>query len=179
MAVNLKQNADGTLDFQGEQLGKSLMRLGGSEQPTTGAGGGAGGGAVGGNVAGGTIAYHNSSYIKAILGSASLTAGVLSILNPYPNDVMVGQVLVNVTAGFGVASTATLSMGTGTYSTTFGNNLLDALTCVAAGLYDNTTDKGTNGKSRQLWANGTYITMTAGQTPNTLAGYVYIEVINP
>ncbi len=71
-------------------------------------------------------------------------------------------------------------MGVGTTaSTSYGSNLIDSVTSNATGVFDNITDKGTAGKARQLWAASTYITMTANQTPGTLVGSAFIEVVRP
>lgn len=163
MAVNIKQRDDGTTSFHSEQLGKSVLLLGGSEQPVAG---------------GSTVAYHGSSYLKVQLGTNSMTAGVLSVVNPFSEDVYVGRTFIAVQTGFGT-TTAALSFGTGQYSTTFGNNLLDLVTATSStgGLFDNITDKGTAGKSRQLWTSGYYITGTASCTPVTLTGYAYFEIL--
>ena len=161
MAVNIKQDADGTTSFHSESLGKSVLRLGGSEQPIAG---------------GGSIAYHGSSYLKVTLAQTPGTAGVLSVVNPYGEDVIIGRTFVNVTAGFGT-TTAYLCFGTGAVALTFGNNLIDTITANAAIVLDNITDKGTNGKSRQLWQSGTYITGTASITPSTLVGSAFFEIL--
>lgn len=162
MAINIKQNDNGTADFVSESLGKGVLRLGGSEQPTAG---------------GSTIAYHGSSYVKITLGQLSGTSGVLSVINPFNEDVIVGRTILNVTSGFGT-TTAFMSFGVGTTaSTSYGNNLIDSVTANTAVLLDNITDKGTNGKSRQLWTSGTYITGTASVTPHTLIGQLFVEVL--
>lgn len=160
MAVNIKQNPDGTMSLHSESLGKSVLKVGGQEQPIAG---------------GATVAWHASSYLKVTLGTNPMTAGVLSVLNPEGEDIIVGRTFINVLTGTNTAFA--LSMGTGTYSTSFGNNLLDTVTATSNELIDNITDKGTNGKSRQLWSNGTYITMTASSTPVTFSGTAYIEIL--
>lgn len=163
MAVNIKQRDDGTTSLHSEQLGKSVLLLGGSEQPVAG---------------GSTVAYHGSSYLKVQFGTNYGTAGVLSVLNPFSEDVIVGRTIINVVTGF-ATTTAGLSIGTGQYSTTFSANLLDAVTCTSntSAVFDNITDKGTLGKSRQLWTSGQYITGTAGSTPATLTGYAFFEIL--
>lgn len=164
MAVNLKQNDDGTLSFHSESLGKSVLKLGGSEQPIAG---------------GSTVAYHGSSYLKVQLGTNPMTAGVISVVNPFGEDVIIGRSFIQVSTGAGT-TTAFLSFGTGQYSTSFGNNLLDAVTVASISsdsLLDNITDKGTNGKSRAIWLSGYYITGTASITPATLTGNAYFEIL--
>ena len=161
MAVNIKQNADGTTSLHSESLGKSVLLLGGQEQPVAG---------------GSTVAFHGSSYLKATLGTLAGTGGLLAVVNPFGEDVIIGRTIIDVTAGVG-AGTAYLWFGTGTSNSTFGNNLLDQVTATSAIVLDNITDKGTNGKSRQLWSSGTFITGTCAQTPNTLLGTAYFEIL--
>ncbi len=170
MAVNLLQKADGTLSLHSEQLGKSVLRLGGNEQPIAGSAS-----------ALSTIAYHGSSYIKAVLATAGAgagTGGLGTILNPFPNDVIVGKTIIHCTSAQSTL-TVGISIGTGSSMTAFGNNIIDAVQISAVGEYDNITNKGTAGLPSRVWSNNTYITMTASNTPLTFTGNVYIEVINP
>lgn len=162
MAINIKQRDDGSTEFISESLGKSVLRLGGSEQPTAG---------------GSTVAYHGSSYLKLTLGTTPATAGVASILNPYGEDVVVGRTFINITTADN-AGTNHLTMGVGgASSTTYTNNLIDHITTNATGVFDNITDKGTNGKSRQLWASATYLTITSTITPLSLTGNAFLEIM--
>jgi hypothetical protein len=163
MAGNIKQHADGSAGLFGEAQGKSLALWGGGI-PVAG---------------GSTVAYHQSTFVKVAFGVNAGTAGLFSVVNPFPEDVYIASAQLFVTAGFGVG-TAWISMGVVSGSSTdYGNNLIDSVTATAAGVFDNTTDKGTNGKSRQKWAAGTWVTGTCSQTPNTLAGSAFLEVVRP
>ena len=163
MGTNLKQHPDGSLGLFSESEGKSLLIVGG---PVAVAGGS-------------VVGYHQHTTVKIAFGASSGTAGLFSVVSPFTEDVIIDGCKLNVTAGFGVG-TAWIAVGTGsTSSTDYGNNLIDQVTATAAGVYDNITDKGTNGKSRQKWTAGTWITGTCSQTPNTLAGACYIDVIRP
>lgn len=162
MAVNIKQHADGTTGLYNEQIGKSTLILGGAT-PVAG---------------GSTVAYHGSSYLKIKCGSTPATSGLFSVVSPFGEDVIIGRTILNITAA-GDSGTNHITIGTGTSSTVYGNNLIDHITCNATGAFDNITDKGTNGKSRQLWAAGTFITGTATITPVTFTGDVYVEILRP
>jgi len=162
MAVNIKQNDDGTTSFHSESLGKSVLRLGGPEQPVAG---------------GGSISYHGSSYLKVTLSATPATAGLLSILNPYSEDVIIGRVLINLTAG-AATTTAWIAVGcSGAVALTYSDNLLDHATMQGTDVLDNITNKGTNGRSNRLWSSGTYITGTANVTPTTLVGQAFFEIL--
>ncbi len=161
MAGNIKQHADGSAGLFGEAQGKSLALWGG------------------GPASGSTVAYHQTTQVKIAFGASAGTAGLFSIVSPFPEDVIITRAVLNVTTGFGVG-TAWIAVGAVTGSSTdYGNNLIDQVTATSAGVFDNVTDKGTNGKSRQLWQKATWIVGTCSQTPNTLAGSCFIEVIRP
>lgn len=68
---------------------------------------------------------------------------------------------------------------TATNATTTSNNLLDTIDVHSAiGLFDNFTDKGTNGKSRQTLATGKWVTVsTASGASAGLVGILYITYI--
>ena len=72
----------------------------------------------------------------------------------------------------------TIDVGTTAVSAaTSSDNLIDGLdTGTAIGTFDNITDKGTNGKSRQKLASGKWVTasMASGAAAGTV-GYAYIE----
>jgi hypothetical protein len=43
------------------------------------------------------------------------------------------------------------------------------------GAFDNIEDKGTNGKSRQVWASANYVTVTGSATTAGLVGFIMIH----
>jgi len=90
--------------------------------------------------------------------------------------VIVTGVLVDVTTQSSGA--CTISIGTSATGTTSSANLIDTLSVAAAGSFDNITDKGTNGKSRQRLAVGSYVTgSTASGASAGLVGNAYITYI--
>lgn len=115
---------------------------------------------------------------KVALGTADTAGGVLSWTNPEAGNIIVTRLFVDITT---VATAAcTLDFGTtATNGTTSSANLIDGIDVnTATGLFDNITDKGTDGKSRQLLAPGKWITGSkASGAAAGLKGYAYIEYI--
>lgn len=112
---------------------------------------------------------------KIALAAADTAGGVASIANPEGVEVLVTRVVIDVTT----ASTAacTVDAGIAANGTTLSDNLVDGLDVnAAAGTFDNITDKGTNGKSRQSWGAGQFLTISkASGAAAGLAGSVYVE----
>lgn len=124
----------------------------------------------------GTVAFDRSLKIARVaLAAVDTAGGVFAWQNPEAGSIVISRVEVNVTT---VATGAcTLDIGTtATNATTSSDTLIDGLDVNAAtGLFDNITDKGTNGKSRQLLASGKWVTASkaSGATAG-LVGYAYI-----
>jgi len=58
------------------------------------------------------------------------------------------------------------------------NNLIDTLSVAAVGIFDNVTDKGTNGKTRQRVAPGQVVTgSTASGASAGLVGNLYLDYV--
>ena len=129
-----------------------------------------------------TSAKASPQYLKVAV--VALTGGLENAFafawqNPESVAVLVHRVLVDVTHIAGTAG-ALLDIGTAANATTHSDNLIDGLDIQAAtGLFDNITDKGSSGKTRQRMdeKNGStdYIT---GQilvaNASALTGNVYI-----
>lgn len=101
--------------------------------------------------------------------------------NPEDKAILVTKVLVDETTAGGTA-TAVLDIGVVADAVSTADTLIDGMDANAVGLYDNITDKGTNGKSRQKMdaMDGTndYITgKILVANASALAGYAYIEYI--
>lgn len=115
---------------------------------------------------------------KVALGVADTGGGVLSWQNPEGAAIIIERLIIDVTT----ASTAACTVDFGTTAvgaTTSSDNLIDGLDVNAAtGTFDNITDKGDNGKSRQKLASGKWVTgsMKTGAAAG-LAGYAYIQYI--
>lgn len=112
---------------------------------------------------------------KVALAALDTAGGVASIANPEGVAIHVTRVTIAVTT---VATAAcTVDAGIAANGTTSGDNLIDGLDVNAAtGLFDNITEKGTNGKSRQLWGATQYLTISkATGAAAGLVGNVYIQ----
>lgn len=114
--------------------------------------------------------------LKIALGSGDGAAGVLSQLNPEGVNLIITNLVVDVTtkstgagtADFGVATTAVTN-----------DTLIDGLDVGSAAiLADNVTNKGTNGKKSIKWAAGSYL--TGSKATGNMAGLVgsaYVEYV--
>lgn len=116
-------------------------------------------------------------YVERVALTASDAAGgVFAWQNPHENPVILKGVTVHVTTA--ATAACTLDIGaTATNAATSADNLIDGLDVNAAtGVFDNITDKGANGKSRQLLASGKWVTASkaSGATAG-LVGFAYIE----
>jgi hypothetical protein len=154
--MDLKQHADGSLGFHSDLEGFSTARTGGPKTPTAG-----------------TQAKYRLPTVAVIpLGIAAGNGGVVS-WQPENQlvDHIIGQVVVDITAA---QAAQTVSIGTAATGATSSANLIDTLSTAATGSFDNFIDKGTNGKSRQHFAVGQFVTATASGTPASLAGTLYI-----
>jgi hypothetical protein len=69
--------------------------------------------------------------------------------NPEASKIIVTRVLINITTAGGTGSSV-LDVGVVENATSTADNLIDGLDLNATGIFDNITDKGENGKSRQV-----------------------------
>lgn len=126
----------------------------------------------------GVIRSLRTSTASTTISGASLHAGVLSWQNPEATPIIVTKaVLYTTTVATGAC---TVDIGTtATSATTASDTLIDGLDVNAAtGAFDNITDKGTNGKSRQLLASGKWVTIKEASGDATgLVGTLYVEYI--
>jgi hypothetical protein len=113
---------------------------------------------------------------KVALTALDTGGGVLAWQNPEGAAIVVERVVVDATTK--ATGACTIDVGTtATNATTSSDNLLDGLDVgAAAGTFDNITDKGTNGKSRQRLASGKWVTgsMASGAAAG-LVGSAYIH----
>jgi hypothetical protein len=158
MAVNLVQNPDGSLTLRNEADGVNLTRFGGPATPSAVA-----------------PAYRDRTLVKIPLAAVDTGGGVLSWQNPEAQAVLVTGLFLDVTNPSSGA--CSVSFGTtATSGTTSSNNLIDTLSVAAAGTFDNNTDKGTNGKTRQKLAPGKWVTGSVASGASAgLAGFAYLE----
>ncbi len=94
--------------------------------------------------------------LKIALAAGDGAAGVLSKLNPEGVDLIITNLIVDVTTKSTAAGTADF----GVAATVISNDtLIDGLDVgTAAILADNVTNKGTNGKKSIKWTAGSYLT---------------------
>ena len=115
---------------------------------------------------------------KVALAASDVAAGVLSWQNPEGSAIVVFRLVLDVTSA--ATGACTLNVGSDGAGTSSSDNLLDGVDVgTAVGLFDNMTNKGTNGKELQrLDAKGgstDYITasMASGASAG-LVGNAYI-----
>lgn len=119
----------------------------------------------------------NTKIAVVPLVGATVQGGVQSWQNPEGASILVQRTLLNVTTQSTGAGTVSIGT-TATSATTSSANLLDTLSVAAAGLFDNITDKGTNGKSRQSLAAGKWVTIASASGDVTgMVANLYIEYI--
>lgn len=116
---------------------------------------------------------------KVALGALDTGGGVLSWANPETGDILIERVLIDVTTVSTGACTVDFGVTTAS-ATTLNDTLIDGLDVNGAtGVFDNITDKGTNGKSRQRLAAGKWVTGSkASGAAAGLVGFAYIHYVS-
>ncbi len=112
---------------------------------------------------------------KIALAALDTGGGVLSLLNPEGEDLIITRLVLDVTTK--TAAACTLDGGVGAAATTVYDNLIDGLDVNAAtGVFGNIDDQGTNGQSVVRWESDEYLTisMKTGAAAG-LVGNAYIE----
>lgn len=115
---------------------------------------------------------------RVALATGASGGGVFAWQNPEASSILIVRVVIDVTTKTSAA--CTIDVGTtATNATTSSNNLLTGLDVgTAAGTFDNITDVGASGKSRQKLASGKWV--TASQASGAIAGIVgfaYIQYV--
>jgi len=128
-----------------------------------------------------TLAASDAAGLKVAKGT--LTAGNADAFafvweNPEASKIIVTRVLINITTAGGTDSSV-LDVGVVAGATSTADTLINGLDLNATGIFDNITDKGINGKSRQIVdENGginDYITgKILAQKADALVGKYYI-----
>jgi hypothetical protein len=108
--------------------------------------------------------------VVVLAGNSDLGGGIGAWQNPEGQAIVIGRVEVYGTTP--ATAACTLDAGTTpTSAATSSDNLIDGLDINAtAGGFDNVTDKGTNGKSRQALASGKWVTFS--RATGASAGFV-------
>ncbi len=115
---------------------------------------------------------------KVALAAADTAGGILSWVNPESSAIIIQRILLDITTKATGACTADFGT-TAVNATTLSDNLIDGVDIyTAAGVFDNITDKGTDGKSKQKLAAGKWVTgsKASGAAAGTV-GFAYIEYI--
>lgn len=164
MAVSIRQHTDGSMSLLAENDSIGVLRVGGLA-PTPGT----------------AAKYRGQIYAQIPLVAGTDTAGGIvawAIPTEYnTNGVLINDCIIDVTT---IATAAcSVSIGVAANATTSSANLIDTLDVHSAtGTFDNYTDKGTNGKSRQKFTSGKYVTVStasgasAGLVGTLTIGYV-------
>lgn len=99
---------------------------------------------------------------------------VASVANPEGADLVITHIALNVkTKSTGAAN---LDIGVAANGTTSADNLLDGVDVgTAAGVFDNVTNKGTNGKTILAWGKTQYLTVTASASVAGIEGDLIVE----
>lgn len=105
-------------------------------------------------------------------GAANTGGGVGAWQNPEPVDIVIERLEIRST----VVATGAATVDAGTTATS-SDNLVDGLDVnTAPGIFDNISEKGTNGKSRQVLAPGKWITVSRASGDVTgFVGAAYVH----
>jgi len=116
---------------------------------------------------------------RVALANVNTGGGIFSWANPEASAVLIDRVVVDVTTK--ATAACAIDIGTtATNGTTSSDNLIDGLDVNnAVGVFDNITDKGTNGKSRQKINSGKWVTasVSGGGASAGLVGFAYIHYV--
>jgi hypothetical protein len=128
----------------------------------------------------GTVTFDRGVKVaKVALAGVDTGGGLFVWLNPEVGAILIDRVVLDVTTKSTGASTVAVGT-TAVSAVTSSNNLLDAADLgTAAGTFDNITDKGSAGKSRQRLAAGGWV--TGSRASGALAGIVgsvYVYYVN-
>lgn len=118
-------------------------------------------------------------HFQSITGVTATTGGAIASWVPQEGApaIVTRAVIYTTVKSTGAAN---VSIGVGTNTTTSSANLIDTLDVgTAVVCADNYTDKGTNGKSRQLLTGAMAVTVTGSADTSGLVGNIYIEYIVP
>lgn len=117
--------------------------------------------------------------VVTLTGTSATTGGAVGSWKPAEGGpvIITKAVVYTTTKSTGAAN---LSVGTAADATTSSANLLDTLDVgTAVVCADNITDKGTNGRSRQLMSSTQYVTATGSSSTAGLVGTLYVEYLKP
>lgn len=157
MGVNLVQKSDGSAALVSDRGSVDQLRVGG--------------------VASGGNSYRGVVVVRVPLNDDDDAGGLFAWRAPMGSDVIVGRLDIDVTAPPAGACTANIGT-TDVSAVTASDNLIDGLSVAAAGVFDNHTDKGTNGASRRRLGAGEWVTgSVATGTAEGIEGFAYVHYV--
>ena len=116
-------------------------------------------------------------YMKVL--AVALTPGLVNtfaaaVENPHAADCIIHKVILDITTAGGTA-TAVMNVGVAANGTTGSDTLIDGADINADAIYDNITDKGSNGKTRARWGATEFVTgQILTEAASALVGTLYI-----
>ena len=116
-------------------------------------------------------------WIRGALAASDSAGGVFAEENDFGTDLVVDRVLIAATTG--TSGSCEISIGIAADATTKGADLIDTLDIGSTGIFDNITDVGSGGKSRQKLSNGAFVTGSVeGGASSGLVGSYAIHCID-
>ena len=123
------------------------------------------------------MSEQKGSYKTALTAVTSTAAGgALSLQNPEGVDLIITDLVLDITTP--ATGAATVDAGMSGASVATSDNLIDAGNVGAAAIVlSNGSEGGTNGKGARRWPSGEYLTITASATLLGLVGNAYVRWI--
>jgi len=130
------------------------------------------------------MSKYAGTWLRGDLAVSAATAGVFQVENETGESLIIDRIFVQVVTATTAGAGTYINVGMGSAVDTSYDNLLDTLDITATGAFDNLSDGGTLGKSRQLWPKNQYVNAScfdngdAAESPTDLVGYYAIHVID-
>jgi len=124
-----------------------------------------------------SVAEPNGGWLKIPLTASTTTGGAdaLALVNPEATALVIDKVILYVATV--ATGSATIDVGVAATAVT-NDTLFDGLDVHAAtGLFNNVTNKGTNGLPQVLWPVGYYLTATPSATLAGLVATAYVHYL--
>jgi hypothetical protein len=120
---------------------------------------------------------HQPKVVRVALAAVDTAGGVFAWANPEGESIIVTRLLLDITTK--TTGACTLDCGVAANGTTLNDTLIDGLDANAAtGLFDNVTNKGTNGLPQVKVTSTQYITGSVASGASAgIVGYAYITYI--
>lgn len=141
------------------------------------------GGSLANGIARNRMSKYAGTWIQGDLATTTGVGGIFQLTNSYGSDLIVTDVLINVTTATSAGDGSYVDIGAGSSLTTNYPNLIDGLDITSTGVASNLTDAGTSG-GIVVWESGEYINATGfdsggtTQASTNLVGNYAIHVID-